>query len=88
MNSVKTTLISINAQNDILKQQIENININISRFGKMLKDDATTQKQYERSHRTGLLFIQKQIAQITPKKTTVAAGTFGIESKKPPLMTR
>jgi len=37
MRSVKTTLSSINAQNDILKQQIENINVNISRFGKCLK---------------------------------------------------
>jgi HlyD family secretion protein len=84
MNSVKTTLSSINAQNDILKQQIENINVNISRFGKMLKDDATTQKQYD--DLTGqVAVIQKQIAANNTQKTSVAAELSVYESKKATL---
>jgi HlyD family secretion protein len=84
MNSVKTTLISINAQNDIFKQQIENLNINISRFGKMLKDDAATQKQYD--DLTGqVAVIQKQISENNTKKTVVAAELSVYESKKATL---
>jgi HlyD family secretion protein len=84
MRSVKTTLSSINAQNDILKQQIENININISRFGKMLKDDATTQKQYD--DLTGqVAVLQKQIISNNTQKTSVAAELSVYESKKATL---
>jgi HlyD family secretion protein len=84
MRSVKTTLSSINAQNDILKQQIENINVNISRFGKMLKDDATTQKQYD--DLTGqVAVLQKQITANNTQKTSVAAELSVYESKKATL---
>ncbi len=47
MKSVRTRINSINAQNDILDQQIANINVNISRIENMLKDDAATKKQYD-----------------------------------------
>ncbi len=40
MMSVRTRTHTINAQNDILNQQIENLNINIARIENMLKDDA------------------------------------------------
>ena len=45
--SIKTKISSINAQNDILLQQIANLNINVARVEKMLKDDAATKKQYD-----------------------------------------
>src|SRR4030043_1981647 len=47
MMSVRTRINSINAQNDILNQQIDNLNINIARIENMLKDDAATKKQYD-----------------------------------------
>jgi HlyD family secretion protein len=81
MKSVTTRINSINAQNDILKQQIENLNINISRFGKMLKDDAATQKQYD--DLTGQVAVfQKQIAANNTQKTSVAAELSVNESRK------
>jgi HlyD family secretion protein len=84
MKSVTTQINSINAQNDILKQQIENLNINISMFGKMLKDDAATQKQYD--DLTGQVAIfQKQIAANNTQKSSVAAELFVYESKRATL---
>ena len=81
MKSVTTRINSINAQNDILKQQIENLNINISRFGKMLKDDAATQKQYD--DLTGQVAVfQKQIAANNTQKASVAAELSVNESRK------
>jgi hypothetical protein len=72
MKSVITRISSINAQNDILNQQIENLNVNISRIGKMLKDDAATQKQYD--DLTGqVAVLQRQITANNTQKTSVAA---------------
>src|ERR1035437_4056124 len=72
MKSVITRISSINAQNDILNQQIENLNVNISRIGKMLKDDAATQKQYD--DLTGqVAVLQRQITSNNTQKTSVAA---------------
>lgn len=84
MKSVRTHISSINAQNDILKQQIENLNVNISRIGKMLKDDAATQKQYD--DLTGQVAVfQKQIAANNTQKASVAAELSVYESKKATL---
>jgi len=84
MKSIKTTISSINAQNDILNQQIENINVNISRFGKMLKDDAATQKQYD--DLTGQVSVlQKQITANNTQKASVAAELSVSKSKKATL---
>lgn len=84
MKSVRTNIISINAQNDILNQQIENIKVNVSRFGKMLKDDAATQKQYD--DLTGqVAVLQKQIAANNTQKASVAAELSVYESKKATL---
>lgn len=81
MKSVRTRINSINAQNDILKQQIENININIARIEKMMKDDAATQKQYD--DLTGqVAVIQKQIAANNTQKASVVAELSVFESKK------
>jgi HlyD family secretion protein len=84
MKSVKTRISSINAQNDILIQQIGNLNVNIVRIGKMLKDDAATQKQLD--DLTGQeAVLQKQIAANNTQKISVAAELNVYESKKATL---
>jgi HlyD family secretion protein len=84
MKSVKTRIISINAQNDILNQQIENLNININRIEKMLKDDAATQKQLD--DLTGqVAVLRKQIAANNTQKVSVASELSVYESKKTTL---
>jgi HlyD family secretion protein len=84
MKSVRTRISSINAQNDILNQQIENLRVNINRIEKMLKDDAATVKQYD--DLTGqVAVLQKQIAANNTQKASVAAELFVYESKKATL---
>ena len=81
MKGVITRISSINAQNDVLIQQIENLNINITRIGKMLKDDAATQKQYD--DLTGqAAVLQKQITANNTQKISVAAELSVSNSKK------
>jgi HlyD family secretion protein len=84
MKSVKTRIITINAQNDILNQQIANLNINIRRIENMLKDDAATKKQYD--DLTGqVAVLQKQIAANNSQKSSVAAELTVYGSKKATL---
>jgi HlyD family secretion protein len=84
MMSVRTRINSINAQNDILNQQIDNLNINIARIENMLKDDAATKKQYD--DLTGqVAVLQKQIAANNTQKTSIAAELSVYESKKATL---
>ena len=84
MKSVRTRISSINAQNEILNQQIVNLDINISRVGKMLKDDAATQKQYDDLTGQATVF-QKQIVANNTQKESVAAELAVYESKKTTL---
>jgi HlyD family secretion protein len=84
MKSVRTRIGSMDAQNDILDQQIENLNVNITRIENMLKDDAATKKQYD--DLTGqLLVLQKQIAANNTQKSQIAAELSVYESKKATL---
>jgi HlyD family secretion protein len=84
MKSVRTRINSISAQNDILDQQIENLNVNIKRIEKMLKDDAATQKQFD--DLTGqVAVLQKQIAANNTQKASIAAELAVYESKKATL---
>jgi HlyD family secretion protein len=84
MKSVLTRISSINAQNDILNQQILNLNINIERIGKMLKDNAATQKQLDDI--TGqAAVLQKQISANNTQRASVAAELAVYESKKASL---
>ena len=84
LKSIKTRTASINAQNAILSQQIDNINVNINRIRNMLKDDAATQKQLD--DLTGQVdVIQKQIAANNTQKISVAAEINLNESKKATL---
>lgn len=81
MQSVITRMNSINSQNDIFNQQIENLNVNISRIEKMLKDEAATQKQYD--DLTGqAAVLRKQIAANNTQKASVAAELTVFKSKK------
>lgn len=84
MKSVRARIGSVNAQNDILNQQIENLRVNVSRIEKMLKDDAATQKQFE--DLTGqVAVLQKQIAANNTQKVSIAAELSVYESKKATL---
>ncbi len=84
MRSVMTRISTINAQNDIIDQQIENLKVNISRIEKMLKDGAATQKQYDDI--TGqLAVLEKQIIANNTQKTSIAAELSVYESKKATL---
>jgi len=84
MKSVRTRISSVNAQNEILKQQIENLDINIARISNMLKDNAATQKQYD--DLTGqVAVIQKQIAANNTQKASVEAELSVYKSKRATL---
>jgi HlyD family secretion protein len=84
LNSVRTRISSITAQNEILNQQIENQNVNIVRIEKMLKDDAATQKQYD--DLTGqVAVLLKQIAANNTQKASVASELAIYETKKATL---
>ena len=81
IKSVRTRISSTNAQNEILNQHIENLNINIQRIGNMLRDEAATQKQYD--DLTGqVAVLQKQIAANNTQKESVLAEMAVMESKK------
>lgn len=84
MKSVRTRISSINAQNDILNQQITNLGVNIGRIENMLKDDAATKKQYD--DLTGQVAVfEKQIAANNTQKASIAAELSVYESKKATL---
>ncbi len=81
MRTVLIRLTSINAQDGILNQQIVNLNINIARIEKMLKDEAATQKQYD--DLTGqVAVLQKQILANNTQKSSVTAEYSVYEAKK------
>ncbi len=84
MKNIRTRISSINAQNDILNQQIDNINVNITRITNMLKQDAATQKQLD--DLTGqVAVIRKQIAANNTQKASVSAELSVYGSKKATL---
>ena len=84
INSVKTRISSIIAQDEILNQQIQNLNINIGRVEKMLKEDAATQKQLD--DMTGqVAILKKQIIANNTQKVSVAAELAVYESRKASL---
>jgi HlyD family secretion protein len=84
IKSVRTRVTTIDSQNEILKQQIGNLNINIARIVNMLKDDAATKKQYD--DLTGqVAVLEKQIAANNTQKSSIAAEVTVYESKKATL---
>jgi HlyD family secretion protein len=84
MKSVSTRVGSVNAQNDILNQQIANININIARIENMLKDDAASKKQYD-DLSGQVAVLQKQIAANNTQKASIAAELEVLSTKKATL---
>ncbi len=84
MRSVSTRLGSVNAQNDILNQQIANININLVRIENMLKDDAASKKQYD-DLSGQVAVLQKQIAANNTQKASIAAELEVLSTKKATL---
>jgi len=84
MRSVRTRISSINAQNDILVQQIENLKVNLSRIENMLKDDAATKKQYD-DLAGQVAVLEKQIAANNTQKASIAAELSVYDSKKATL---
>jgi HlyD family secretion protein len=84
MRNVKTRIISVNAQNDVLMQQMDNIKLNISRTEKMLKDEAATQKQFD-DLTSQYASLKKQIAANNTQKESVAAELSVYQSKKATL---
>jgi HlyD family secretion protein len=84
MKGVRTRISSINAQNDILSQQIENLNVNITRIENMLKDDAATKKQFD-DLAGQVAVLKKQIAANTTQKASIAAELSVFDSKKATL---
>jgi len=84
IKSVKTRLASVNAQNEILRQQISNLTINVNRIEKMLKDDAATQKQLD--DLTGQVSVfRKQIEANNTQIVSVNAEAGVFESRKATL---
>jgi HlyD family secretion protein len=84
IKSVRTRITSINSQNEILNQQIENLNVNIMRIRNMLRDDAATQKQLD--DLTGqVAVLQKQVVANNTQKASVAAEISVFGSKKSTL---
>ncbi len=80
MKSVLTRITPVNAQNDILRQQIENLDVNIFRIKNMLKSDAATQKQYD--DLTGqVAVLKKQMVANNTQKVSVQAEFEVLESK-------
>jgi HlyD family secretion protein len=84
MKSVITRINSVNAQNDILNQQISNVNINIARIENMLRNDAATKKQYDDLAGQVEVF-KKQIAANNTQRSSIAAELAVLESRKASL---
>jgi HlyD family secretion protein len=84
INSVRTRIGTINAQNDIINQQIVNIKVDIDRIQKMLKDEAATLKQLDDLTGQESVF-QKQIAANNTQKSSVIAELSVNEAKRATL---
>jgi HlyD family secretion protein len=84
MRSTRTRILSIDAQNDIITQQIKNLRINIDRIKNMLKSDAATAKQLDDLTGQEAVFL-KQIEANNTQKISIAAELSVYQSKKATL---
>lgn len=84
MQGIRVKLLSINAQNEILRQQADNLGVNMRRVANMLKDDAATVKQYDDLAGQAAV-IEKQILANNTQKASVAAEIAVFESRKATL---
>lgn len=84
IRGISTRLNSIEAQNAILRQQMENLNVNIRRTENLLRDDAATARQMD--DLTGQLAVfEKQVAANNTQKASVDAEMQVYMSKKQTL---
>jgi HlyD family secretion protein len=81
MKGIRARMTSIDAQNGILNQQIENIGVNVKRTENLLKDDAVPYKQLD-DLMGQIAVLEKQIAANSSQKASVAAELKVLESKK------
>lgn len=80
-SSIYARLGSIDAQNEIIDQQISNLKVNIQRVESMLRDKAATQKQLD--DLTGQMeVLEKQKEANTTQKNTVRSELNVFESKE------
>jgi HlyD family secretion protein len=78
--SAQSRLSTISSQNAVLKQQMDNLQINIDRTKRMLTDNAATQKQLD--DLTGQMDVLKlQVAANNTQKSTVAAEVESVNAK-------
>ncbi|NSW94124.1 MAG: HlyD family efflux transporter periplasmic adaptor subunit [Bacteroidales bacterium] len=84
IRSISTKVSSINAQNEIISQQISNLKTDLARIENMLRNDAATQKQYD-DLKGQMAVLEKQIAANNTQKTSVAAELEVYRSKKATL---
>ncbi len=81
MTGVRSKMATIGAQNDILKEQIVNLKVNITRVERMLKEDAATRKQYD--DLTGqVAVLEKQIAANLTQNNSVNSELGVMQAKK------
>lgn len=72
---------SVNAQNEILKQQMANLSVNLERVGNMLRDEAATQKQYD-DLKGQMEVLEKQVAANNVQKSAISAELEVFTAKK------
>jgi HlyD family secretion protein len=78
--SAQSRLTTISSQNAVLKQQMDNLQINIDRTKRMLADNAATQKQVD--DLTGQMDVLKlQITANNTQRSTVAAEIGSVNAK-------
>lgn len=80
IKSIRTRLASIDAQNEILNQQITSLKVNLARIENMLKNDAATQKQFDDIDGQ-ITVLQKQIEANKTQKASVASEIAVYEAK-------
>ena len=79
--AAQARLAGIAAQDAVIRQQMDNLNINIGRTRRMLADGAATQKQLD--DLTGQLeVLKKQSETNTTQRRSVAAEIQGVEAKR------
>jgi HlyD family secretion protein len=79
--AAQARLAGIAAQDAVIRQQIDNLNINIGRTRRMLADGAATQKQLD--DLTGQLEVLKRQSDTnTTQRRSVAAEIQGVEAKR------
>ena len=83
--SAQSRLAGIAAQDAVIRQQIDNLNVNIERTRRMLADGAATPKQLD--DLTGQMeVLRKQSEANNSQRRTVAAEMQGVEAKRALLL--